>query len=142
MIGVKRVLASLLFSVALVGGVTYGVRQQIDHLVQLQNTSSFQFSVNKPSVALQMWKRKKLPRPLRIVIATKQNATRQEIASTVIDYTFYDKGEYFEYTIWIDEERFHGYDRATQNELATSIQQSFNTMLFPESNHEYLKMDL
>lgn len=142
MIGVKGVLASLLFLVALVGGVTYGVRQHFDHLVQLQNTSSFQFSVNKPGVALQMWNRKKFPRPLHIVIAAKQYDPQQEIASTVVDYTFFDRGEYFEYTIWIDENRFLNYDHATQHELAASIQQSFNTMLFPESDHEYLKMDL
>lgn len=120
----------------------YGVRKHLDHLVQVQNSSSFQFSVSKTRIALQMWRRKTFPRPLHIVVAPKQHHPEREIVTTVVDYSFYDRGDYFEYIIWIDENKFLAYDRATQHELAASIQKTVSTMLFPERDQAYLEMEL
>lgn len=139
---VKRHGAVLLCLAAFGVGIPVGVPRYIEYLVQFKNSSSLHFSVDKPRIALQMWKRKSFPRPLHIVIAPKRDIAQPEVYKSVTDYSFFDRGEYFEYTILIDEDKFRTFDLATQDEIAISIQDTVSTMLFPDKDQPYLRMEL
>lgn len=137
----KRFVALLLLGVLLGGGLTYGLRRYVRYLVRLDNHTTLQVVVHKPRIALDMWKRKFLPKPLQIVVTPKTDQARRNTIDSLVDYTFYEKDELFEYTVKINEAALRQYDPATQRAVKDTIAHNVTTMLFPASDHTYLEID-
>ena len=89
-----------------------------------------------------MWRRKLFPRPLKIVLTAKPNSPHNSAFATVTDYSFFENQEGFEFTILVNQVTILKYDQATRDEIAASIQDNFRTMLFPDTNKDYLQVEL
>lgn len=60
----------------------------------------------------------------------------------MVDYSFFDRGEYFELTVGVNQVTLLQYDQATRDEIAASIQESVRTLLFPGTQQDFLEVSL
>jgi len=141
-LNLKSAITAIFFIFVLGAGAIYGFLQYSEKLVQVQNSSVFSISIDKPRVALQMWRRQLFPRPLHIVLAAKPNSPHNAAFATVVDYSFFDRGEYFELTVGVNQVTLLRYDQATRDEIAASIQKSVRTLLFPGTQQDFLEVSL
>jgi|SRR5690554_3509254 len=141
-INLKSAITAIFFIFVLGAGAAYGFFRYSENLVQVHNSSVFSISIDKPRVALQMWRRKLFPRPLKIVLTAKPNSPHNSAFATVTDYSFFENQEGFEFTILVNQVTILKYDQAIRDEIAASIQDNFRTMLFPNTNKDYLQVEL